>query len=78
MKRDLAASMWNLRLAEAAIERLADELGDARERLRRYEGGLLRLAMKCGVPREQFLKQHEGRELESAWLSRVGRLRGAG
>ena len=41
-------------------------------------GALLRLAAGCGVPREAFLEQHEGRELESAWLSRVGRLRGEG
>lgn len=78
LKRDLAASMRSLRLTDAAIERLVDELRDASGRLRRCEGGLLRLAADCGVPREAFLKQHEGRELESAWLSRVGRLRGAG
>ena len=78
LKRELAASMQSLRLTEAAIERLVDELRDASGRLRRCEGGLLRLAADCGVPREAFLKQHDGRELESAWLSRVGRLRGAG
>ena len=78
LKRDLAASMRSLRLTDAAIERLVDELRDASGRLRRCEAGLLRLAADCGVPREAFLKQHEGRELESAWLSRVGRLRGAG
>ena len=78
LKRDLAASMRGLRLADAAVERLVDGLRDASERLRRCEGGLLRLATECGVPTEVFLQQHEGRELESAWLSRAGRLRGPG
>ena len=51
---------------------------DAGERLRRCEGALLRLVAGCGVPREAFLAQHAGRELESGWLSRVGRLRREG
>ena len=76
--RGLAASMGSLRLTDARIEALVDEVRAAGERLRRCEGALLRLAAGCGVPREAFLTQHEGRELEAAWLSRVGRLRGEG
>ena len=75
---DLAASMQSLRFTDARIQVLLDELREASGRLRRCEGGLLRLGLQCGVAREAFLTQHEGRELESAWLSRVGRLRGEG
>ena len=75
---ELAASMGSLRLNDSRIEAQVDEVRGAGERLRRCEGALLRLAAGCGVPREAFLEQHEGRELESAWLSRVGRLRGEG
>ena len=78
LERGLATSMGSLRLTDARIEALVDEVRSAGERLRRCEGALLRLAAGCGVPREAFLAQHEGRELESAWLSRVGRLRGEG
>ena len=78
LERGLAASMGSLRLTDARIEALVDEIRAASERLRRSEGALLGLAAGCGVPREAFLTQHEGRELESAWLSRVGRLRGEG
>ena len=78
LERGLAASMGSLRLTDARIEALVDEVRRSGERLRRCEGALLRLAAGCGVPREAFLAQHEGRELESAWLSRVGRLRGEG
>ena len=78
LRRDLAASMGRLRLTDARIGALVDEVRGARERLRRCEGALLRLAVGCSVPRGAFLEQHEGRELESGWLSRVGRLRGEG
>ena len=78
LQRDLAASMRSLHLAGARIEALVEELRDASGRLRWCEGALLRMATECGVPREAFLEQHEGRELEVAWLSRVRRLRGEG
>ena len=78
LERDLAASMRSLHLTDARIEALVDDLRDASERLRRCEGALFRIAVQCGVPRDALLKQHVGRELESGWLSRVGRLRGEG
>ena len=74
LERAVAASMGSLHLTDARIEALTGEMRDAGERLRRCEGALLHLAAGCGVPRENFLAQHEGRALESAWLSRVGRL----
>ncbi|MCY4554953.1 MAG: RNA polymerase sigma factor RpoD [Chloroflexi bacterium] len=78
LERELAASMGSLRLIGARIEALVDEVRAAAERLRRCEGALLRLATGCGVAHDAFLEQHEGRELESGWLSRVGRLHGEG
>ncbi len=78
LEREIAAAMGSLCLTDGRIEALVDEVRAAGGRLRRCEGALLRLAAGCGVPREAFLAQHEGRELESAWLSRVGRLRGKG
>ena len=78
LERDLAASMRKVRLTDTRMEELADELGDLHGRLLRSEGALLRLAAGCGLPQEAFLAQHEGRELETGWLSRVGRLRGEG
>ena len=78
LNRDLAASMQRLHFTDACIGTLVDELRDLNRRLGRIEGALLRLAADCGVARDTFLSHHEGRELESAWLSRVGRLRGEG
>ena len=76
LKRDLAVSMRKVRLSDARIKTLVDELREVTGRLRRCEGTLLHLALQCGVARDAFLKQQEGRELEAAWLSRVARLRG--
>ena len=70
--------MQRLHFTDACIETLVDELRDLNRRLGRCEGALLRLAADCGVARDAFLTHHEGRELEAAWLSRVGRLRGEG
>jgi len=78
LERDLAASMGSLHMTDARIEALVDEVRAADKRLRRCEGALLRLATGCGIPHEVFLGQHRGRELESSWLSRAGRLRGEG
>ena len=78
LRRDLASSMQSLYLTDARIEMLVAGLREAAGRLQQYESTLLQLAVGCGVSREAFLKQHEGRELESAWRSRVGRLRGEG
>ena len=78
LNRDLAASMQHLHFTDACIETLVDELRGLNRRLGRSEGALMRLAADCGVARDAFLTHHEGRELEAAWLSRVGRLRGEG
>ncbi|MDE0381203.1 MAG: RNA polymerase sigma factor RpoD [Rhodospirillales bacterium] len=78
LRREFAASMGRIRLAPDRIAALVEELRHTGERLRRFEGALLRQAVECGVSREAFLAQHEGRELETGWLSRVGRLRGKG
>ena len=78
LNRDLAAAMQRLQFTDACIETLVDELRSLNRRLGRCEGALLRLAADCGVGREAFIAHHEGRALEAAWLSRVGRLRGEG
>jgi len=78
LRRELAASMGRIRLAPDRVAALAEDLRQTGERLRHCEGALLRLAIECGVSREAFLEQHGGRELETGWLSRVGRLRGKG
>src|SRR3546814_776329 len=42
------------------------------------EGRLLRFAESHGIPRDEFLKQYYGEELDPNWMRRVSRLKGKG
>ena len=78
LKRELVELMQGVRLNNNRIEAAVDELYGLNRGLMTREGKLLRLAMRCGVSREKFLKHYVGRELDPRWLSRVGRLKDEG
>ena len=78
LKRELVELMQGVRLNNNRIEAAVDELYGLNRGLMTHEGKLLRLAMRCGVSREKFLKHYVGREFDPRWLSRVGRLKHEG
>ena len=78
LKRELVELMQGVRLNNNRIEAAVDELYGLNRGLMTHEGKLLRLAVRCGVSREKFLKHYVGRELDPRWLSRVGRLKDEG
>ena len=78
LKRELVELMQGVRLNNNRIEAAVDELYGLNRGLMTHEGKLLRLATRCGVSRERFLKHYVGRELDPRWLSRVGRLKDEG
>ena len=78
LKRELVELMQGVRLNNNRIEAAVDELYGLNRGLMTREGKLLRLAMRCGVSREKFIKHYVGRELDPRWLSRVGRLKDEG
>ena len=78
LKRELVELMQGVRLNNNRIEAAVDELYGLNRGLMTREGKLLRLATRCGVSREKFIKQYVGRELDPRWLSRVGRLKDEG
>ena len=78
LKRELVELMQGVRLNNNRIEAAVDELYGLNRGLMRHEGKLLRLAMRCGISRDKFLKHYVGRELDPRWLSRVGRLKDEG
>ena len=78
LKRELVELMQGVRLNNNRIEAAVDELYGLNRGLMTHEGKLLRLATRCGVSREKFLKHYVGRELEPRWLSRVSRLKDDG
>ena len=78
IKEDLVAEVKSLRLNQARIDALVEQLYDINKRLVSFEGRLMRLAESYGVPREDFLKNHQGEELNPQWLNRVSKLSAKG
>ncbi|WP_407950879.1 RNA polymerase sigma factor RpoD, partial [Parvibaculum sp.] len=75
---DLIEEVKSLSLNNNRIESLVEQLYAINKRLMGLEGRLLRLAESHGVPREEFLKQYFGNELDPNWIRRVSRLKGRG
>tara|TARA_Y100001970_G_scaffold187325_1_gene227896 strand:- start:8488 stop:10530 length:2043 start_codon:yes stop_codon:yes gene_type:complete len=78
LRKELNAELKEIRLNNTRLESLVDELYGLNRRMLGLEGELMRLAIKRGVKREEFLKQYLGNELEPRWGGRVGRLTGRG
>jgi RNA polymerase primary sigma factor len=78
LKADMVEQMEGVRLNNARIELLVDQLYDLNRRLMGVEGRMLRLAESCGVKRQEFLKNYFGNELAPNWLDAVKKLPGRG
>ncbi len=78
LQEELLGEMKSIRFNNSRIEALLDQLYGYSKGLMGAEGKLLRLAERCGIPRDQFLNQYQGKELDPRWLSRVKRLTGKG
>ena len=78
LKRDLVANVKSLSLNQNRIEALVEQLYDINKRLIGYETRLMRVAEARGVGREDFLKNHQGAELDPKWLARVSKLTAKG
>jgi RNA polymerase primary sigma factor len=78
LKNDIISEVKSLRLNQARIDALVEQLYDINKRLVGYEGRLMRLAEGHGVAREDFLKNYQGSELDPHWLNRVSKLSAKG
>ncbi|HLB79533.1 MAG TPA: RNA polymerase sigma factor RpoD, partial [Dongiaceae bacterium] len=78
LKTELVEQMRGVRLHNARIEALVDQIYGLNRRLTNLEGRLLRLAQRSGVKREDFLGRYYGVELDPRWIGKVGRLTGKG
>jgi DNA-directed RNA polymerase sigma subunit (sigma70/sigma32) len=74
LKKEIIAKVKSLRLNQARIDALVEQLYDINKRLVGHEGRLMRLAGSHGVTREDFLKNYLGSELDPLWLNRVSKL----
>src|SRR5579883_1350748 len=78
LKLEMIEAMKSVRLNNARIEHLVEQLYGLNRRLVATEGKLLRLAEASGVKRQDFLNHHMGQELAPDWAARVKRLHGKG
>jgi RNA polymerase primary sigma factor len=78
LKEEIIAEVKSLRLNQARIDSLVEQLYDINKRLVGYEGRLLRLSERHGVTREDFLKNYQGSELDPRWVNRVSKLSAKG
>ncbi|MCL2469615.1 MAG: RNA polymerase sigma factor RpoD [Alphaproteobacteria bacterium] len=71
IKAELVALVRTVRLNNHRLEQLVQQLYTLNRRLLGIEGRILRLAMDCGVKREDFLARYAHHELDSNWLASV-------
>lgn len=78
LKEEIITEVKSLRLNQARIDSLVEQLYDINKRLVSNEGRMMRLAESYGVVREDFLKQYMGNELDPRWLNRISKLSAKG
>src|ERR1019366_7613184 len=74
LKEEIISEVKSLRLNQARIDSLVEQLYGINKRLVGYEGRLMRLAESHGVARDDFLKNYYGSELDPHWLARAAKL----
>jgi RNA polymerase primary sigma factor len=78
LKDEIIVEVKSLRLNQARIDSLVEQLYDINKKLVSFEGRLLRLGDSHGVAREDFLRNYQGSELDPRWLNRVSKLAAKG
>jgi RNA polymerase primary sigma factor len=74
IRQEIIVDVKSLSLNNNRIENLVEQLYDINKRLLSLEGRIMRLAESYGVPRDEFLKEHQGNELDPHWMDRVAKL----
>jgi RNA polymerase primary sigma factor len=74
LRDEIIVDVKSLSLNNNRIESLVEQLYGINKKLVGQEGQLMRLAESCGVPRQAFIDEYFGNELDQTWLERVGGL----
>src|SRR5215467_7864967 len=78
LKKEIIAEVKSLRLNQARIDALVNQLCNVNRRLMSCEGRLMRLAASYHIAREDFLQNYNGSELDPRWVIRVSKLPASG
>jgi RNA polymerase primary sigma factor len=78
LQNEIIGEVKSLRLRQARIDSLVEQLYDINKRLVGHEGRMLRLAESHGISRDDFLCAYRGSELDPLWLDHVSNLSAKG
>src|SRR5262245_3920045 len=76
LRDEVIKDVKSLSLNNARIEMLVEQLYRINRNLVHLESRLMRLADNYGVPRQQFIDEYYGNELDQGWLDRMAGLPG--
>jgi RNA polymerase primary sigma factor len=71
LRDEVIKDVKSLSLNNARIEMLVEQLYSINRKLVQLESRLMRLADNYGVPRQQFIDEYYGNELDQGWLDRM-------
>jgi RNA polymerase primary sigma factor len=71
LRDEIIGYVKGLSLNNARIESLVEQLYSINKRLVAHESRLMRLADSYGVPRQHFIDEYFGNELDQTWLERM-------
>ena len=74
-KRALIQLMENIHLNNLRIEQLVEQLYELNRELTKAEGQLLRMAVNSKIPREEFLENYYGFEVDPNWGDHITKLK---
>ncbi len=72
LREEIVSDVKSLSLNNNRIESLVEQLYSINKRLIGLEGRLMRLGDSYGVPRQSFIDEYFGNELDQTWLDRMG------
>ena len=67
-KEQLITAFMDLHLRPAAMAQMMDRAQDINKRLLEGDGAIMRMAMDCGIDRQEFIERYVGNE-DMSWLS---------
>jgi RNA polymerase primary sigma factor len=76
LRDEVIKDVKSLSLNNARIEMLVEQLYSINRKLVQLESRLMRLADNYGVPRQQFIDEYYGNELDQGWLDRMANATG--
>ncbi len=71
LREEIIKDVKSLSLNNARIESLVEQLYKINKNLVGFEGRLMRLADSYGVPRQTFIDEYYGNELDQGWVDRI-------